>query len=211
MTFPSLNLVLHSVFTFSMYSVCVFNSYIKCLFLQEWELYCQWVGGKASAGLMGHRLGGATRLSVSRRKPELSSIEVVLRVSEPDADFLPTVIDALFQRRTEGEGRVAKTVKGAGRVLTPAILTVRGVLALIHICKGHHRHWLQYEHLLGASSESVGGGHNNVEIQYKNPAVNYTVPQNIEAVVCDTFVFALHYLVSLLYVSSPASAESWAS
>lgn len=43
------------------------------------------------------------------------------------------VIDALFQRCTEGEGRVAKTVKGAGRVLTPPILTVRGVLALIHI------------------------------------------------------------------------------
>lgn len=66
--------------------------------------------------------------------------------------ILPTVIDALFQRCTEGAGRVAKTVKGAGRVLTPPILTVRGVLALIHICKGHHRHWLQYEHLLGASS-----------------------------------------------------------
>lgn len=43
------------------------------------------------------------------------------------------VIDALFERCTEGEGRVAKTVKGAGRVLTPPILTVRGVLALIHI------------------------------------------------------------------------------
>lgn len=43
------------------------------------------------------------------------------------------VIDALFQRCTEGEGRVAKTVKGAGRVLTPPILTVRRVLALIHI------------------------------------------------------------------------------
>lgn len=57
--------------------------------------------------------------------------------------FVPTVIDALFQRCTEGEGRVTKAVKGAGRVLTPPVLTVRGVLALIHICKGHHRHWLQ--------------------------------------------------------------------
>lgn len=61
--------------------------------------------------------------------------------------ILPTVIDALFQRRAEGEGRVAEAVKGAGRVLTPPVLTVRGVLALIHIWKGHHRHWLHYEHL----------------------------------------------------------------
>lgn len=45
----------------------------------------------------------------------------------------PIVIDALFQRCTEGEGRVTKAVKGAGRVLTPPVLTVRGVLALIHI------------------------------------------------------------------------------
>lgn len=37
---------------------------------------------------------------------------------------LPTVIDALFQRCAEGEGRVAKTVKGARRVFTPPILTV---------------------------------------------------------------------------------------
>lgn len=43
------------------------------------------------------------------------------------------VIDALFQSSTEGEGRVTKTVKGAWRVLTPPILTVRGVLALIDI------------------------------------------------------------------------------
>ena len=97
--------------------------------------------------------------------------------------ILPTVIDALFQRCTEGEGRVAKTVKGAGRVLTPPILTVRGVLALIHICKEHHRHWLQYEHLLGASSLSVGGGHNNNKkknlcyimtftYQYNKPVIN---------------------------------------
>lgn len=37
---------------------------------------------------------------------------------------LPTVIDALFQCCAEGEGRVAKTVKGAWRVFTPPILTV---------------------------------------------------------------------------------------
>lgn len=50
------------------------------------------------------------------------------------------VIDALFQSSTEGEGRVTKTVKGAWRVLTPPILTVRGVLALIDIrllLRGH--------------------------------------------------------------------------
>lgn len=50
------------------------------------------------------------------------------------------VIDALFQSSTEGEGRVTKTVKGAWRVLTPPILTVRGILALIDIrllLRGH--------------------------------------------------------------------------
>lgn len=84
-----------------------------------------------------------------RREPKL----ILIRSCSGELTLiLPTVIDALLQRCTEGEGRVAKTVKGAGRVLTPPILTVRGVLALIHICKGHHRHWLQYEHLLGASS-----------------------------------------------------------
>ena len=107
---------------------------------------------KASKGQIGDKSRGIQKRNMSGRcrgKPKL-----ILYQSGSDelTLILPTVIDALFQRCTEGEGRVAKTVKGAGRVLTPPILTVGGVLALIHICKGHHRHWLQYEHLLWASS-----------------------------------------------------------
>lgn len=79
------------------------------------------------------------RLTQAKKKPHKNenADHPLLRL------ILPTVVDALFQRCTEGEGRVAKTVKGAGCVLTPPILTVEGVLALIHICKGHHRRWLQ--------------------------------------------------------------------
>lgn len=77
---------------------------------------------------------GAADVEVSKKKKNKK---------RPHRLILPTVVDALFQRCAEGEGRVAKTVKGAGCVLTPPVLTVGGVLALIHICKGHHRHWLQ--------------------------------------------------------------------
>lgn len=93
-------------------------------------------------GEEGGELQGATcaaEVDASKKKPHKNenADHPLLRL------ILPTVVDALFQRCTEGEGRVAKTVKGAGCVLTPPILTVEGVLALIHICKGHHRRWLQ--------------------------------------------------------------------
>lgn len=55
------------------------------------------------------------------------------------AGGVPTVIDTLFERSAEGEWLIAYTVKGAGGVDTLAVLAVRGVLAFVYICKGHHR------------------------------------------------------------------------
>lgn len=44
--------------------------------------------------------------------------------------------------------------------------------------KGHHRHWLQYEHLLGACCSSGGGGHNKNAMTWylaqKKTAINYS-------------------------------------
>lgn len=142
------------------HAMCIFKNYTKWYFLKHGKhLY---KAGKRGCGISEHKAGRGTHWVLLQIPTWVADAEVWSGSDELTPlflFFLPTVIDALFQRCTEGEGRFAKTVKGAGRVLTPPILTVRGVLALIHICKGHHRHWLQYEHLPSQGLDTITETH----------------------------------------------------
>lgn len=77
----------------------------------------------------------ALRVGDNQTVPGLAADQVLIHLQETHVLMgrCAVVIDTLFERCAEGEGLGTYTVKGAGRVHTPPILTVRGVLALIDI------------------------------------------------------------------------------